>query len=295
MSSNQKSLTIIGATGKLSVPLIERLLAKNVKIKAVVRNLDKAKALLPESVQLVVGNVEDVQSLKSALQGTKHLYIHLNTTSLDADLPFHPEREGVANIVEAAKHNGVKQLLQIGGIESLHPDFAVQGMQLKTSLIRDQGMAKVKSSGIPYTLLYCSFFLDSFPLYIQDRLFAIFGELKHPLYFVNTAILAQSIYRAIGNPHAFNRAFAVQGKEGLTFPEAAKRFLDNYDPEVVIENFPLETINHLGLPAEDAAFMAHMMRFVEQLKEEFVAQETWQILGEPDIDIESFAKKMASK
>ena len=290
MSTTNKTLTIVGATGKLSVPIIHRLLETGTQIKAVVRNLEKAKKLLPEAVNLVYGDVEDVHSLKKAFQGTDHIYIHLNTTSLNPNLPFYSEREGVKNIVEAAKHNGVQQIMQIGGIESLHRDFAVEGMQLKTSLIRDQGMECIKESGIPYTFLFCSFFLDSFPLYIQDKQFAVIGDLKHPVYFINTTILAQTIYRAIGNVNAYHQSFAVQGKEGIPFPEAAKRFVDVYDPEVTVENYPIAAIKAMGLPPEEEAFMEHIMTFVEQLKEEPVAEETWRILGEPDMNLEAFAR-----
>ncbi|MCG7587853.1 SDR family oxidoreductase [Photobacterium sp. OFAV2-7] len=292
MSITNKTLTIVGATGRLAVPVIHRLLENGVQVKAVVRNLDKARELLPENVDIVYGNVEDVHSLKEAFQGTENIYIHLNTTSLNPELPFYPEREGVKNIVDAAQFNGVKQIMQIGGIESLRKDFAVEGVQLKTSLIRDQGMKYIKDSGIPYTFLFCSFFVDSFPLYIQDKLFAIIGDLKHPLYFTNTSILAKNIYNAIGNPNAYSQSFAVQGKEGMPFPEAAKRFVKVYDPEVTIESFPLAALKEMGMPSEEEAFMEHMMTFVEQLKEEPIAEKTWKELGEPEMGLEAFAQAL---
>ena len=289
---SNKTLTVIGATGNLSVPVIKQLVDKGVSVKAVVRNLDKAKSLLPSDVELVYGDVENLESLKIALKNSDHVYIHLNTTSLDENLAFHPEREGVKNIVTAAEYNNVKQLIQIGGIESLHPEFAIEGLTLKTSLIRDQGMSYLKASNIPHTLLFCSFFADSFPLYVQDKMFAIIGDLKYPLYFTNTNQLANSLLNAIANPDALNCSFAIQGKEGMTFPEAAKRFIAAYDSEIVIEQLPIDAIPHMGMPKEQALFMEHMMLFVEQLSERAVATKSQQILGEPALGFDEFVKQL---
>jgi len=46
----------------------------------------------------------------------------------------------------------------------------------------------------------------------------------------------------------------------------------------------------MGLPPEEEAFMEHMLSYVEQLKEECVAEETWKELGEPHMTIETFAQ-----
>ena len=289
---SNKTLTVIGATGNLSVPVIKRLVEKGVSVKAVVRNMEKAKELLPSTVELVYGDVENITSLNTALTGSEQVYIHLNTTSLDEGLPFHPEREGVKNIVAAAEKNNVKQLIQIGGIESLHPEFAIEGRPLITSLIRDQGMSYLKASSIPHTLLFCSFFADSFPLYVQDQLFAIIGDLKYPLYFTNTSQLADNLYNAIANSETFNRSFAIQGKESMTFTEAAERFVKHFDPGITIEKFPIEAIAHMGLPEEQAKFMKHMMLFVEQLSEQNVAGKSQQVLGKPEIGFDDFIKQL---
>lgn len=292
MSTNRKTLTVVGATGNLAVPIIHRLVEKGIQIKAVVRNPEKAKELLPESVEIAFGDVKDMNSLNDAFKGTEHIYISLNTTSLNPDLPFHTEREGVINIVDAAKHNRVQQIMQIAGIDSLHEEFATKGMIYKTNLIRIPGMEYIKKSGIPYTFYHCSFFLDSFPVFIQDKHFAIIGEHTYPIYYTNTTDLALNISNTIGNPKAYNKAYAVQGKEGIPFPEAAKRFVAVFDPEVTVGSYPLSAIKEMGLPPEDETFMDHMLSYVEQLKEKPVSRETWRELGEPEVDIETFAQTL---
>jgi uncharacterized protein YbjT (DUF2867 family) len=292
MMTTQKHLTVIGATGYLAVPVIKSLLQRSVKIKAVVRDLSKAAKFLPAEVEIVRADVSDVQRLKTALQGSRAVYITLNTTSLDTELPFHAEREGVMNIVEAAKATGVTQLMQIVGIDCLHEEFAIDGMVYKTNLIREPGMAAICQSGIPYTFFHCSFFLDSFPVFIEEGIFAIMGNYQHPVYYTNTTDLAKNIANAIDNPAAYNQAFAVQGKEGMNFVEAAKRFVAEYDPSVKVEVYPLETVRQLGYPKEQEIFMHHMLSYVEQLSENPVSDKTWQLLGEPEHSIANFARSL---
>ena len=84
-------------------------------------------------------------------------------------------------------------------------------------------MEYLKKSGLHYTFFHCSVFLDSFPAFIQGEEFAIIGDHKYPVFFTNTIDLAENIYNAIDNETAYNKAFTVQGTEGLSFPEAAKR------------------------------------------------------------------------
>jgi uncharacterized protein YbjT (DUF2867 family) len=292
MMTTQKHLTVIGATGYLAVPVIKSLLQRNVKIKAVVRDLSKAAKLLPSEVEIVQADVKDVESLKNALKGSRAVYISLNTTSLDTELPFHAEREGVINIVEAAKDVGVTQLMQIVGIDYLHEEFAIEGMVYKTNVIRKPGMEAIRQSGIPYTFFHCSFFLDSFPIFIEDGVFAIMGNYQHPVFYTNTTDLAKNITAAIDNPAAYNQAFSVQGKEGVNFVEAAKCFVAEYDSSVNVEVYPLETVRQLGYPEEQETFMHHMLSYVEQLSEKQVSEETWQLLGEPEYSIADFARSL---
>ncbi|MCG7550652.1 NAD(P)H-binding protein [Pseudoalteromonas sp. Of7M-16] len=290
----QKSITVIGATGNLAQPVIRNLVAKGVQVTAVVRDVQKAKAALPEEVTCVYADVSDLDSLKDALKGAETVYISLNTTSLDPSLPFHTEREGVINIVDAAKENGVKHVMQIVGIDSLHEEFAANGLIYKTNLIRLPGMDYIKKSGINYTFFHCSFFLDSFPVFIQEGQFGIIGDHTYPIYYTNTTDLAINIYNAIGNDKAYNQAFSVQGKEGISFPEAARKFLDVFSPETQIATYPIAAIPEMGFPAEEAEFMEHLLTYFEQLNEQPVSEQTWQILGEPTTTIESFAKSLVS-
>ncbi|MCG7521772.1 SDR family oxidoreductase [Ruegeria sp. Ofav3-42] len=287
-----KKITIIGATGHLGHRVTTKLVEKGAEVTAIVRDPIVAKPKLPAQVRLVQGDVSDTASLYSALQGTETLYITLNTESLDTTLPFHTEREGVINIVAAAKETGVQHIMQIAGVDTAYPEFSAEGMAYGTNAIRQGGIDAIKASGIPYTFFYCSFFLDSLPKFLMDNQLAVIGNYVHPIWFTNSSDLAELVFNAIGNDAAKNKEFAVQGQQAKTYTEGATEFLDTYAPEAEISQLPTEAIGQMGLPDEQAVFMEHLLTFVQQLREEMVAGETWEILGKPKHTIASFAKEL---
>ena len=288
-----KTLTIIGATGTLGLPLSKKLSQKGIHIKAVVRDIEKAKELLPNTIEVVYGDVSDKKSLKTALEGSETIYLNLNTTNWDEDAAFQPEREGIINVIDVSKILGIKHIMQIVGIDSSHPEFATKGMEYKTNRIRKPAMEYLKHSGISYTFFHCSVFLDSFPTFIQGEDFGIIGNHQYPVFFTNTSDLAENISNAIGNEKSYNQSFTVQGTEGVSFPEAAKRFVSVYNSNIQVSEYPMETIKHIGLPSKEYEdFMEHMLTYVEQLKEEQVSQPTWEVLGKPQFTIEKFAETL---
>ncbi|WDE07838.1 NAD(P)H-binding protein [Thalassomonas viridans] len=286
-----KKLTIIGATGFLSTTITRQLVNDGVTVRVVARNPENAKKILPDSVEIVGGDVSDKQSLITALKGTDALYIHLNTETTDMNLPFYTEREGVQNIVEAAKANKVKHIMQIAGLESLHDDFFLNGT-IETREIREAGMKLIEDSGIPYTFFYCSFFADSFIRFVDNNALYLFGDLPHKIFFTNSFQLARHIHQAIENPRALNQKYPVQGHEAMTFQEATQRFFMIYDPEVSVQKLPLETVNELGLPATEAAFLRRIWEVCGGLDERFVSAETYEHLGQPLAGIDELARQI---
>ncbi|MFS8180334.1 SDR family oxidoreductase [Pseudovibrio denitrificans] len=287
-----KKITIIGATGHLGHRVTAKLAEKGVDVTAIVRDPIAAKSKLPANVRLVQGDVSDPDSLTAALQGTETLYITLNTETLDTTLPFHTEREGVINVVAAAKETGVQHIMQIAGVDYAHPEFSAKGMAYGTNAIRKGGIDAIKASGIPYTFFYCSFFLDSLPKLLMDNQLAVIGNHVHSIWFTNSSDLAELVFKAINNDAAKDKEFAVQGHEAKTYTEAASEFLGTYAPDADIIQLPMEAISQMGLPEEQAVFMEHVLTFVEQLQEKDVAGETRRVLGEPKYTITSFAQEL---
>jgi uncharacterized protein YbjT (DUF2867 family) len=58
---------IAGATGGTGRRIVDELLQRGISVRAMVRDLDAAKATLPNQVELVLGNVLDKKAIEEAI------------------------------------------------------------------------------------------------------------------------------------------------------------------------------------------------------------------------------------
>jgi uncharacterized protein YbjT (DUF2867 family) len=58
---------VAGATGETGRRIVQELISRNIPVRALVRDLEKARGILPQSAELVVGDVLQPESLNAAL------------------------------------------------------------------------------------------------------------------------------------------------------------------------------------------------------------------------------------
>jgi uncharacterized protein YbjT (DUF2867 family) len=58
---------VAGATGETGRRIVQELVKRNIPVRALVRNLEKAKEILPAEAELVVGDVLKLESLGAAI------------------------------------------------------------------------------------------------------------------------------------------------------------------------------------------------------------------------------------
>lgn len=91
---------IIGATGTLGKPVTLQLVAAGFKVAALVRDVEKAKPLLPASVTLVQGDLQQPATLAPFLTQIDALYINLNLQQHQKPADYLTEREGLTTLLE---------------------------------------------------------------------------------------------------------------------------------------------------------------------------------------------------
>ena len=68
---------LVGATGMLGRPVARRLVKEGLRVRAMVRDRDRAKAVLPPECELAAGDVLDKASLTDAMADVDAVYINL--------------------------------------------------------------------------------------------------------------------------------------------------------------------------------------------------------------------------
>lgn len=289
-----KQISIIGGTGNLGAPVVKFLLQDGFNIKLIVRNIGKAKQLFGENPKLkwVEADLRDVAGLKSALSGTACLYLNLSTQTTDLNIPFSAEREGIANILDAIDKRSIRQIIAISGLGAFDNVQRPDGFQFIPNVIRKEGHKLLKNSGIPYTILHCSYFADCFALFRRKHTYSVIGDTKSPIFFTNCRDYANHLIHAIANENAFYKEFPIQGREGLAHPEAARTFLDIYSKDTKVAILPGGIINFMALFSKEMKFVKHMNDYFSSSTEAFIAEEfnTYKILGEPKWNISDYAR-----
>jgi uncharacterized protein YbjT (DUF2867 family) len=276
----RKKISVIGATGKLAIPVINRLLENGIAVTAIVRDIEKARQVLSPDVELLVADLKDIDSLNSALQGTETLYLNLSTHP--SSNGFQAEIDGVKNLLSAALGTPLKHIIKISAIGALHPEFNLQGEKFQPNEIRIKSHQLIKKSGINYTILHPTWFVNALPWFVNDGNFIVYGKDEFPLYWTNTNDFADLIANAIDNKSSFNQEFPVQGKDALTFTEAGEKYIQLTNKTLNIKQIPIN---------EDAGKFKALMEYYENFKEQLVAEKTWHILGEPQSGIDQFIRE----
>jgi uncharacterized protein YbjT (DUF2867 family) len=144
---------VAGATGETGRRIVRQLVLKDIPVRAMVRDLDKARSLLPPEAELVVGDVLQTGSLESAIaDSTVVLCATGAAPSLDPFGPFRIDYEGTKNLVDVSKRKGIEQFVLVSSLctsQLFHP------LNLFWLILvwKKQAEVYLKNSGLTYTIV----------------------------------------------------------------------------------------------------------------------------------------------
>ncbi len=100
---------VAGATGQTGRHIVAELVKRNIPVRALVRDLELAKKILPPEVELVRGNVLSADTLADAIADCDVLVCATGAKpSLNALEPYLVDYIGTKNLVNAAKAKNIK-------------------------------------------------------------------------------------------------------------------------------------------------------------------------------------------
>src|SRR2546421_2750259 len=140
-------ILITGATGYIGRHLVAHLVAQGERPRCLVRDINRAKRILPVSkVELVTGETTSPASLDAAVQGVDTI-VHAAFLTADNKQSAGNEYEktnvqGTANLIKAAKKAGVKRIIEISGLGTKpdKPGSYMQGRYLAEKMLKESGL-----------------------------------------------------------------------------------------------------------------------------------------------------------
>lgn len=144
---------VAGATGETGRRIVQELIKRNIPVRALVRDEQKAKAILPPEAELVVGDVLDSASLTTAMgDSTVVLCATGAKPSFDLTGPYRVDFEGTRNLVDVAKAKGIENFVLVTSLcvsQFFHP------LNLFWLILvwKKQAEEYLQKSGLAYTIV----------------------------------------------------------------------------------------------------------------------------------------------
>ncbi len=278
---------LIGATGMLGRPVTRRLVREGFVVRALVRDRDRARSILPAECELAAGDVFDEGSLSEAMSAVNVVYVNLAA-------PRNPkhrdvEREGVPRIIAAARAAGVEHMLKISFMGV--PAASTLWWQVRHKAESEQAII---DSGIDHTIFHPTWFMESLALFRVGRRLVLPRMPPEPLWWITGDDFARQVAAALTTDGARNRCFVVQGPEPLTFDAAARRLAAAW-PErlggpLKVSSIPAWVIASMAPLVADARYMLDLLRVTFETNTAFEAKATWDDLGTPTMTVEDYAR-----
>ena len=144
---------VVGATGQTGRHIVRQLVQKNIPVRAMVRNLESAKKILPPETELVVGDALKPETIENALSDCSVLFCATGATpSLDPTGPYQVDYQGTKNLVDAAKAKGIDRFIIVSSLcvsKFFHP------LNLFWLILywKKQAEEYIQNSGLNYTIV----------------------------------------------------------------------------------------------------------------------------------------------
>lgn len=215
---------VAGATGETGRRIVQELVKRNIPVRALVRNMEKARGILPDAAELVVGDVLKPETLSIALgDSTVVLCATGAAPGFDPTAPYKVDYEGTKNLVDAAKAKGIEHFVlvsSVGASQFFHP------LNLFWLILvwKKQAEEYIQNSGLTYTIvrpggLKNEDSSDSVVMYNADTL-SLSGSIPRQK-------VAQTCVEALFQPAAQNKIVEVIAK-----PEASPKSWEQLFAEV---------------------------------------------------------------
>lgn len=214
------NIFITGATGQLGNATINFLLEKGVaanQISALARDESKSAELKSKGVNVKIGNYDDIDSLRSAMQGIETMLLISSSETTKSRAVQH------INAIKAAKENGVKHIIYTGFLRTEEnpesPLWFIAGDHVETEKY-------LKESGINYTLFENGFYMDMLMDYVGEQvletktIFVPAGEGK--VNFVLRNEVAEALANVLTTSGHENKTYNIGIEQPVSFGEVAK-------------------------------------------------------------------------
>lgn len=288
-SPEQIRILVTGATGNIGSALCAELASQGKPFTAMVRSADAVPKLnLPDNATYVLGDFNDPESIKNALQGINAAFLVTNSSE-DAE-------RLQTSFVEVAKEVGLQHIVKLSqwAADLLSP---VRFLRYHAAVEE-----KIKASGITYTFLRPNLFMQGllgFKDFIakQGQFFASVGDARISAVDVRD-IAAVAAAALTGGALHYNQTYNLTGPEALTHSEMAKALEEALKTPVrFVDVSPADlrqALLQVGFPDWQAEGLIEDYAHYSRSEASEISRDIERVTGKNPIDFRTFARDYAT-
>lgn len=144
---------VAGATGQTGRRIVKELVKRGIPVRALVRNLETARQILPPEAELVTGDVLNATSLGEAISDCTVLLCATGAApGFDPTAPYKVDFEGTKNLVDAAKAKGIEHFVLVTSL-CVSNFFHPLNLFWLILVWKKQAEEYLQKSGLTYTIV----------------------------------------------------------------------------------------------------------------------------------------------
>ena len=275
---------ITGATGNIGSLVVQRLIEGGVRPRVFVRELQKARALYGDRVDVVVGDRADAASMRAALTGADKVFLVNSGHELAAC-------DEIA--AKGAKAAGVKHLVKLSSYDA-RP-------RVGTGVWHARGESAIRASGIPFTFVQPSGFMSNALFWArsikaQAVVRSSTGDGKIPfIHSQDIADVATAVLTAQGYD---GQSLPITGPEALSYAEMTEKISSAIGKPIQFEAMAEEEDHRQMIARGDSPDIvaAHLSiyRAIREGRLATVTDTVERVLGRKPITFDQWARENAT-
>lgn len=284
------TIGVLGATGMLGEPVARALRLSGFQVTILARDTAKAARKFPD-FDIRYADVFNLGSLYDSFSQIDALYVNLSVSSeLNKRAPI-PEREGLDNILKAARSEGLKQ---IGMISSLVQQYqGTNGYDWWVFDLKNQAVEKVLNFPVPSFIFRPSTFMEALAFqFRRGNQLLLAGESKQKMYLVAAQDYARQVVQAFTTFGGEDRTWEIQGEKAYTLDEAYEVMMKYSKPRLRVLKLPMGLIKTMSYLNGSMNYLWHIVEAMNNFEETFQAEQTWNDLGKPSITLQEYASRI---
>lgn len=277
-------ILVTGATGNTGTGLVPALLDAGLDVRAFVRDdEEKAQALREAGAEIVVGDLDRPETIEAAVQGVDKIYL------LTWNGPT--QLQQVENVLDVARRAGAPHIVRHSMWGSENSRIIKQGDQAEESL---------KSSGLPWTILKPTFFMQNTMLARQTIasdgvIYWDMGDGK--LAMIDVRDIVDAAVAVLSGTGHEDQSYILTGPEPISMHDVADTLSDILDKEITYVSVPgeaaLQSMVGMGFPEWIARGYGELMEGFSQGFANRATTNVELLSGRPARSYEQFARDYA--